>query len=151
MKPAEFGDREGWVTTYRGDNGTTIQVERSAILAGPHVNWKHIDGPLMTWAGEMHWFTMSERLGLFLRRTTVEAIATRRWPHLRRIWWELGTRSPNDIAYANLPESRRRAIILWEMFGRPMGVDGVRVLQQAVEQSTNEQVLETLRDLVRRR
>lgn len=51
--------------------------------------------------------------------------------------------------YASMPESRRKAIILWEMFGRPMGADGIRILQQAVEQSTTEQVLATLRHLAR--
>lgn len=54
-----------------------------------------------------------------------------------------------DTTYANLPESRRKAIILWEMFGRPMGEDGIRILQQAIEQSTDEQVRETLRHLAR--
>ena len=38
----------------------------------------------------------------------------------------------SDKTYVNLPESRRKAIILWEMFGRPMGEDGIRILQQAI-------------------
>lgn len=48
-----------------------------------------------------------------------------------------------------MPESRRKAIILWEMFGRPMGEDGIRLLQQAIEQLTDEQILETLRHIAR--
>lgn len=42
----------------------------------------------------------------------------------------------SDTTYANLPENRRKAIVL-------------RILQQAIEQSTDEQVRETLRHLVR--
>lgn len=53
----------------------------------------------------------------------------------------------DDASYANMPESRRKAVILWEMFDRPMGEDGIRIIQQAVEQSTNEQVLNTLKQL----
>lgn len=54
---------------------------------------------------------------------------------------------PTDTNYANMPETRRKAVILWEMFGRPMGDDGIRILQQAVEQSTDEQIRNTLRHL----
>lgn len=56
---------------------------------------------------------------------------------------------PTDVAYANMPETRRKAVILWEMFGRPMGEDGIRLLQQAVEQSTDDQIKVTLRHLQR--
>lgn len=56
----------------------------------------------------------------------------------------------SDTTYAAMPESRRRAVILWEMFGRPMGDDGIRLLQQAVEQSTPEQIAATLRHISRR-
>ena len=49
--------------------------------------------------------------------------------------------------YGNMPETRRKAVILWEMFGRPMGEDGIRILQQAIEQSTDEQIMNTLRHL----
>lgn len=50
---------------------------------------------------------------------------------------------------AGMPESRRKALILWEMFGRPLGDDGIRILQQAIEQSTDEQIRETLRHIAR--
>lgn len=52
-----------------------------------------------------------------------------------------------DYAYANMPESRRKAVILWEMIGKPMGYDGIRILKQAVEQATDEQIRNTLRYL----
>jgi hypothetical protein len=55
-----------------------------------------------------------------------------------------------DWTYANMPEDRRKAVILWEMFGRPMGQDGIRILQTAVEQCTDEQVLNTLRAIERK-
>lgn len=56
----------------------------------------------------------------------------------------------SETRYANMPESRRKAIILWEMFGRPMGEDGIRILQQAVEQSTDEQIRATLAHIAKR-
>ena len=52
-----------------------------------------------------------------------------------------------DAEYVNMPETRRKAVILWEMCGRPMGEDGIRILQQAIEQSTDEQIMNTLRHL----
>ncbi len=55
-----------------------------------------------------------------------------------------------DARYAFLPESRRKAVILWEMIGRPMGDDGIRILQQAIEQSTDDQIKNTLRHLQKR-
>jgi hypothetical protein len=62
-----------------------VSMPREALLADPHVNWKHIDGPLMIWAGQMHWLTLRERVALSLRMTTVEAIAQKHWP-ARRYW-----------------------------------------------------------------
>jgi hypothetical protein len=55
-------------------------VPISAILAEPEVTWNHIDGPLMHWAGQMHWLTFRERISLFFGRTTVSEIARRRFP-----------------------------------------------------------------------
>lgn len=59
-------------------------VPNEAILQGPRVNWNHVDGPLLAWAGLSHWLTLRERLLLALRLTTVERIACRRWPDLNR-------------------------------------------------------------------
>jgi hypothetical protein len=59
-----------------------ISVPNSAILEGPHVNWKHIDGPLMTWAGHLHWLTWGERLRLAFRLATIDDIAGKHWPGL---------------------------------------------------------------------
>jgi hypothetical protein len=59
-------------------------VPESAITAGPHVTWKHIDGPLMSWASHLHWLTYRERLRIFFRLATVDRIACERWPHLAK-------------------------------------------------------------------
>jgi len=42
----------------------TVSVPKEAIASGPSVNWKHVDGPLMTWAGHLHWLTWGERMNL---------------------------------------------------------------------------------------
>jgi hypothetical protein len=41
---------------------------------------RHIDGPLMTWAGQLHWLTWRERLALWLGLTSVDVLAARHWP-----------------------------------------------------------------------
>lgn len=76
--------REGWVTVASvGDAHLSVPV--SEVTSGPHVQWRHIDGPLMTWAGEMHWLTWQERLRVFFGRATVDQIACERWPHLAKL------------------------------------------------------------------
>lgn len=46
-----------------------------------------------------------------------------------------------------MPETTRKAIILWKMFGRPHGRDGYEALRTSVFQTTDEQILTTLRYL----
>ena len=58
-----------------------VSVPNEAITAGPHVQWSHTDGPLMSWAGHIHWLTWSERIRIALRMTTVDKIASERWPY----------------------------------------------------------------------
>lgn len=41
---------------------------------------RHIDGPLLSWAGRLHWLTIRERFALWLGLTSVEALAQRQWP-----------------------------------------------------------------------
>jgi hypothetical protein len=60
----------------------TVSIPVEAITRGPNVEWRHIDGPLMTWAGNLHWLTWRERLALWLRLTTVDAVAVKLWPYL---------------------------------------------------------------------
>jgi hypothetical protein len=55
------------------------------FLKEPHVMWTHIDGPLMTWAGQLHWLTMRERIALWFGATTIEAVAQKQWPE--RCFW----------------------------------------------------------------
>lgn len=49
--------RPGYV--YRNGAGYPIGAE-------PHINWKHIDGPLLHCSdGQLHWLTWRERFRLF--------------------------------------------------------------------------------------
>jgi hypothetical protein len=61
-----------------------VQVPNESITAGPSVQWNHIDGPLMFWAGLMHWLTWRERFSIWIGRRTVDEVACERWPHLAR-------------------------------------------------------------------
>jgi hypothetical protein len=63
----------------------SLQVPNEAITNGPYVLWTHIDGPLMTWACNIHWLTLSERLRIALKFSTVDQIACSRWPHLAKV------------------------------------------------------------------
>ena len=65
----------------------------AAITDGPNVQWNHIDGPLLTWAGELHWLTWRERFSLLFRRSTIDAIASARFPHLARLRRSLITKA----------------------------------------------------------
>lgn len=57
-------------------------VPREAILDGPRVQWNHIDGPLLEWAGRIHWLTWRETIAIWLRFTSVDDVAARRFPRL---------------------------------------------------------------------
>lgn len=38
--------------------------------AMPHIQWNHIDGPLLHMrTGELHWLTVSERVAFFFKQT----------------------------------------------------------------------------------
>lgn len=62
-----------------------VSVPISAITEGPHIQWNHIDGPLMTWAGRMHWLTWRERFWLWAGRRTIDEVANARFPNLARL------------------------------------------------------------------
>lgn len=72
--------RDGWVEVSLG-----MSVPIEAVQQPPHVNWRHIDGPLMTWAGHLHWLTWRQRLALWFGRTTLTDVACKQWPHLAAI------------------------------------------------------------------
>jgi hypothetical protein len=61
-----------------------ISMPTEAFIEPPHVQWTHIDGPLMSWAGHLHWLTWRERLAIWLRLTSVEATAQKHWPQRRK-------------------------------------------------------------------
>lgn len=57
-----------------------VSVPKEAILAGPEIQWHHVDGPLVHWAGGLHWLTLWERIQLRLGWTTVDEIGCKVWP-----------------------------------------------------------------------
>lgn len=61
----------------------TTLMPKEAFASAPVVQWNHVDGPLMTWAGRGHWLTWGERIMLFFRMTDLETIAFQRF-HRRR-------------------------------------------------------------------
>lgn len=78
-----------------------ISVPSAAILEGPHVNWRHVDGPLMTWAGQLHWLTWRERILIALMMTTVDRLACRRWPQIDGIRKTLRNQANIDAMLAD--------------------------------------------------
>lgn len=61
-----------------------IATPNEAVLAGPDVTWSHVDGPLLHWAGNIHWLTIFEWVRIFVRISTVDEVACKRWPHLAK-------------------------------------------------------------------
>ena len=63
-------------------SGTQVSVQ--AVVDGPSVKWGHIDGPMLTWAGNAHWLTWRERLRVFLHLASVDQIGCERFPWLAK-------------------------------------------------------------------
>jgi hypothetical protein len=72
-----------------------VAMPFEAFDAAPTVTWNHVDGPLLCWAGQLHWLTFRERLSLWLGLTTIEAITQKRWPQRKSF-----APPPPDIAEA---------------------------------------------------
>lgn len=63
-----------------------VSVPSEAITNGPEVQWNHVDGPLMHWAGHMYWLTWGERIRVFwFGLRAVDEIARERFPQLDRL------------------------------------------------------------------
>ena len=58
----------------------TESMPIEALYARPHINFRHIDGPMLMWAGNIHWLTWRERIALWLGRTDADRIARQYWP-----------------------------------------------------------------------
>jgi hypothetical protein len=63
----------------------SVYVSNKAITDGPHLNRRHIDGPLLTWAGSLHWLTWKQRISLRLGLKSIDEIACEQWPKLAAI------------------------------------------------------------------
>lgn len=66
-----------------GPSSADAGMPLQALLEAPHLNQRHIDGPLLTWAGLLHWLTPRERISLNWGLTTIKDIAVARWPQRR--------------------------------------------------------------------
>lgn len=56
-----------------------VDVSIEAAQASPKIR-RHVDGPLLSWAGHLHWLTWRERYLLWVGRETAESLAQRHWP-----------------------------------------------------------------------
>jgi len=63
----------------------TIGIPHKAITDGPSVNWRHIDGALLSWAGHLHWLTFHQKWAIRLGLSTVDETARKQWPHLAKL------------------------------------------------------------------
>lgn len=73
-------ERPGWV--YQpAPGGGYISFPATAW---PHIQWNHIDGPLLVMRnGELHWLTWRERFMFWLGWLTVEEVEEKYRPELR--------------------------------------------------------------------
>lgn len=72
--------RSGWIEIAPG-----VSTPSVAVTEGPSVQWNHIDGPLLHWAGHMHWMTWRERFSIFFGLRTIDQIACARWPNIAEL------------------------------------------------------------------
>lgn len=57
-----------------------------AISSRPHINRRHIDGPLLSFRdGQLHWLTLWERLLLVLGFTDAERLELKLRPNLMKV------------------------------------------------------------------
>ncbi|GAU86004.1 hypothetical protein [Bosea sp. BIWAKO-01] len=59
-----------------------VGIPDEAILSGPQLDWRHVDGPAMWWDTDIHWLTRWECLKLWLHLTTADELACSWWPTL---------------------------------------------------------------------
>lgn len=57
----------------------TVGMSIEAWDEPAHVQWNHIDGPLLTWRGGLHWLTWRERFAIWRGRATPQSIAEKVW------------------------------------------------------------------------
>jgi len=61
-----------------------VSMPYQAILDDPYIR-KHIDGPILCWAGRMHWLTLRERLLLWLGLSSAFSVADQVWPDMMEL------------------------------------------------------------------
>lgn len=58
-----------------------MEVQRQ--WSPPHINRKHVDGPLLVYSdGQLHWLTWRERIALAFGQTDANALQRKRRPEL---------------------------------------------------------------------
>jgi hypothetical protein len=65
-----------------------VGVPLSALMRGPEVQWLHIDGPYITWCGQIEWLKFREIIWILLRLASVDEVGILHWPNLgvKRNW-----------------------------------------------------------------
>lgn len=66
--------RQGYV-----EIAPNVGVEIATAKALPTIK-KHIDGPILTWAGHIHWLSWKERFAIWAEWETAESLAQKHWP-----------------------------------------------------------------------
>jgi hypothetical protein len=74
------------VRTFFDDMETTKRVVFSPRPPAPHINFRHIDGPLLTFSdGQMHWLSVAERVMVRLRLHNAESLQRKLRPNLTKL------------------------------------------------------------------
>lgn len=65
-------------------------AEHGYIPQPPHINRRHIDGPLLTFSdGQMHWLTWRERFQVWWGSTDAWLLQLKHRPDLRKLTYAL--------------------------------------------------------------
>lgn len=60
-----------------------VGVPAESLREPAHLQSDHIDGPLLSWGGQLHWLTLLERLALAVGTRTLDQIAANRFLQYR--------------------------------------------------------------------
>lgn len=56
-----------------------VSAPTEAFYKEPTIR-KHVDGPLLSWVGQLHWLTWCERFLVWCGYDTAESLAQKHWP-----------------------------------------------------------------------
>ena len=87
----------------------SVGMPIEALLADAEINFNHVDGPYLQWAGVIHWLSLRERFAVFIGRTTANDLAQKHWGRNTRITSERAARGAVGGEILEMDKSKAKA------------------------------------------